>query len=158
METTSLERLHPIDELYTLGLRLDKVYGALAKRHGETYFSMGVLEELRDHPEGRTQKQLCIPLYMPKQTASSVISSLEERGLVTTKASESDRRSKVHTLTEAGLEKVRRVGAEERRAEELCMNQIGVDRIAAMIDTMHELVQRVEETMNNDPTPEGCEA
>ncbi|MBW3094516.1 winged helix-turn-helix transcriptional regulator [Bifidobacterium sp. 64T4] len=149
MESISIEQLHPIDELYTLGLRLDKIYSALAKRYDETYFSLGVLEELKDHPEGMTQKQLCTALYMPKQTASSVISSLGRRGLVETSASPADKRSKVHTLTSRGLGIAVRAGAEERQAEEHCMTEVGVQNIAAMIDTMHRLVDHLEQTLGS---------
>ena len=32
--------------------RFDKIYYDLAKRHGESYFGMWVLEEIGDKPEG----------------------------------------------------------------------------------------------------------
>ena len=56
--------------------RFDKIYYDLAKRHGESYFDMWVLEEIGDKPEGVTQKQLCEILYSPKQTVNSLVASL----------------------------------------------------------------------------------
>ena len=36
--------------------RFDKIYYDLAKRHGESYFGMWVLEEIGDRPEGGNPK------------------------------------------------------------------------------------------------------
>ena len=52
-----------MDFLTPLLARFDKIYYDLAKRHGESYFGMWVLEEIGDKPEGVTQKQLCEILY-----------------------------------------------------------------------------------------------
>ena len=74
-----------MDFLMPLLARFDKIYYDLAKRHGESYFGMWVLEEIGDKPEGVTQKQLCEILYSPKQTVNSLIASYVRRGLVETK-------------------------------------------------------------------------
>lgn len=47
-----------MDFLTPLLARFDKIYYDLAKRHGESYFGMWVLEEIGDKPEGVTQKQV----------------------------------------------------------------------------------------------------
>ena len=90
-----------MDFLTPLLARFDKIYYDLAKRHGESYFGMWVLEEIGDKPEGVTQKQLCEILYSPKQTVNSLIASYVRRGLVETKPNSSDGRSKLHVLTAA---------------------------------------------------------
>lgn len=41
-----------MDFLTPLPARFDKIYYDLAKRHGESYFGMWVLEEIGDKPEG----------------------------------------------------------------------------------------------------------
>lgn len=93
-----------MDFLTPLLAQFDKIYYDLAKRHGESYFGMWVLEEIGDRPEGVTQKQLCDILYSPKQTVNSVVASFVRRGLVETKPNSSDGRSKLHVLTAAGGE------------------------------------------------------
>lgn len=55
-----------MDFLTPLLAQFDKIYHDLAKRHGESYFGMWVLEEIGDRPEGVTQKQLCEILYSPR--------------------------------------------------------------------------------------------
>lgn len=82
--------------------RFDIIYYDPAKRHGECYFGMWVLEEIGDKPEGVTQKQLCEILYSPKQTVNSLVASFVRRGLVETKPNSTDGRSKLHVLTAAG--------------------------------------------------------
>lgn len=98
-----------MDFLTPLLAQFDKIYYDLAKRHGESYFGMWVLEEIGDRPEGVTQKQLCDILYSPKQTVNSVVASFVRRGLVETKPNSSDGRSKLHVLTAAGREKLDQV-------------------------------------------------
>lgn len=94
--------------------RFDKIYYDLAKRHGESYFGMWVLEEIGDKPEGVTQKQLCEILYSPKQTVNSLVASFVRRGLVETKPNSTDGRSKLHVLTAAGKEKLDAIRRDER--------------------------------------------
>ena len=91
--------------------QFDKIYYELAKRHGESYFGMWVLEE---RPEGVTQKQLCEILYSPKQTVNSLVASFVRRGLVETKPNSTDGRSKLHVLTAAGKEKLDAIRRDER--------------------------------------------
>ena len=79
-----------MDFLTPLLARFDKIYYDLAKRHGESYFGMWVLEEIGDRPEEVTQKQLCGILYSPKQTVNSLIASFVRRGLVETKPNSTD--------------------------------------------------------------------
>ena len=103
-----------MDFLTPLLARFDKIYYDLAKRHGESYFGMWVLEEIGDRPEGVTQKQLCEILYSPKQTVNSLVASFVRRGLVETKSNSTDGRSKLHVLTAAGKEKLDAIRRDER--------------------------------------------
>lgn len=85
-----------MDFLTPLLAQFDKIYYDLAKRHGESYFGMWVLEEIGDRPEGVTQKQLCEILYSPKQTVNSLVASFVRRGLEETKPNSTDGRSRLH--------------------------------------------------------------
>lgn len=44
-----------MDFLTPLLAQFDKIYYDLAKRHGESYFGIWVLEEIGDRPEGVTK-------------------------------------------------------------------------------------------------------
>ena len=115
-----------MDFLTPLLAQFDKIYHDLAKRHGESYFGMWVLEEIGDRPEGVTQKQLCEILYSPKQTVNSLITSYVRRGLVETKPNSCDGRSKLHVLTAAGKEKFEAIRRDEKKLGSYSLN--GVSR------------------------------
>ena len=114
MNANSESEERAIDFLTPLLAQFDKIYHDLAKRHGESYFGMWVLEEIGDKPEEVTQKQLCGILCSPKQTVNSLIASYVRRGLVETKPNSTDGRSKLHVLTAAGKEKLDAIRRDER--------------------------------------------
>ncbi len=103
-----------MDFLTPLLAQFDKIYYDLAKRHGESYFGMWVLEEIGDKPEGVTQKQLCEILYSPKQTVNSLVASFVRRGLVETKPNSTDGRSKLHGAYCGGEGKLDAICRDER--------------------------------------------
>lgn len=120
-------------------MAFDELYGRFAKSYGESYFSLWTLEEIGDAPEGITQKQMTSLLHLPKQTLSSIVSSLVKRGLVETKPSPTDGRSKVHTLTEAGRALYERERADLARIDGEVCQALGPARVAAMNDAFEEV-------------------
>lgn len=136
-------------------VRMDDLYSAWAKKHGETYLSMWVLEELGEHPEGLTQKQLAQEMHTPKQTVNSIAVSLEKRGLICTKPSPVDKRSKIHTLAERGRARYANVRAEQIACENACINSIGQDRIERMIADVNETLDCLEQALFSLNTLEG---
>ena len=117
----------------------DELYGRFAKTYGESYFSLWTLEEIGNSLEGVTQKQMASLLHLPKQTMSSIVASLVKRGLVETKPSPTDGRSKVHTLTEAGRALYERERADLARIDEEVAQALGRERVAAMNDVFEEM-------------------
>ncbi|MDO5335206.1 MAG: MarR family transcriptional regulator [Coriobacteriia bacterium] len=119
--------------------RFDELYGLFAKRYGETYFSLWILEEIGDRPEGLTQKQIGALLHLPKQTVSSIVAGLVKRGLVSTRPSPTDGRSKVHTLSPQGRELYERERADIFAIEDAVLSGIGEPRLVAMNEAFEEL-------------------
>lgn len=118
-----------MDFLTPLLAQFDKIYYDLAKRHGESYFGMWVLEEIGDRPEGVTQKQLCEILYSPKQTVNSLVTSYVRRGLVETKPNSSDGRSKLHVLTEEGKSKLDAIRCDEKMLGSYSLNGVSGEEL-----------------------------
>ena len=141
---------HPIDDLCDLAARLDDVYRVFAKRYGETYLSMWCIEELGKRPEGLTQKQICELLYLPKQTTSSMVSSLENRGLVLTEPSKTDKRSKVHMLTSAGRAIYEKVSVDMDRCNEAAVNEVGEAALAEAIGLMGKALDCVDRMLEEE--------
>ncbi len=134
----------PLEALCDASMRLDDIYSAFAKRHGETYLSTWAIYELGGHPEGLTQKQLAGALYSPKQTISSLVASLERRGLVRTVSSENDKRSKNHFLTEQGEHLFREMDSEQEAYEIACLQEFGSERMLRMIADIDAVLTCIE--------------
>lgn len=118
-----------VDFLTPLLAQFDKIYYDLAKRHGESYFGMWVLEEIGDRSEGVTQKQLCEILHSPKQTVNSLVASYVRRGLVETKPNSSDGRSRLHVLTAAGKEKLEAIRRDEKMLGSYSLNEVSREEL-----------------------------
>ncbi len=153
--TNETAPIKPLDALCDASMRLDDIYGVFAKRHGETYLSMWAIYELGTHPEGLTQKQLASALYSPKQTVSSLIASLERRGLVRTVSSENDKRSKNHFLTEQGERLFREVDSEQEEYEIACLQELGSERMARMIADIDAVLTCIERKLANEGKEQG---
>lgn len=126
-------------------MRFDELYGRFAKSYGESYFSLWTLEEIGDRPEGITQKEMASLLHLPKQTLSSIVASLVKRGLVETNPSPTDKRSKVHTLTEAGRALYEQERADLTRVNDELIERVGAKRIKDMNDTFGEMNDELEQ-------------
>lgn len=124
--------------------QFDKIYYDLAKRHGESYFGMWVLEEIGDRPEGVTQKQLCEILYSPKQTVNSLVASYVRRGLVETKPNSSDGRSKLHVLTEEGKAKLEAIRHDEKMLGSYSLNGVSREELDQVRKVLCGIADRCE--------------
>ncbi len=146
------EKPHPsfMEDYYSLALRLDKAYAELARRHGETYYNLWVIDEIGRAEGGLTQKELAALLMAPKQTVNSIVAKLERRGLLRTLPSPTDKRSRVHTLTDEGRRVFDKAEAEQAAAEALCVKRVGSERIADMMETMRRILACIEESFGED--------
>lgn len=134
-----------MDFLTPLFAQFDKIYHDLAKRHGESYFGMWVLEEIGDRPEGATQKQLCEILYSPKQTVNSLVASFVRRGLVETKPNSSDGRSKLHVLTEEGKAKLEAIRHDEKMLGSYSLNGVSREELDQVRKVLCDIADRCEQ-------------
>lgn len=95
----TLQTVSAINELYR---RTDELYHELARRAGVADCAFEIMYNLMEQ-DGQTQKQLCATSFATKQTVSSSIKRLQEKGLVEIRESG---RSKTVWLTGAGKELV----------------------------------------------------
>lgn len=82
---------------------IDRAYEEFAKAKGMTYISMTILNEIYEHPDGCTQKQICEEVHYPKQTVNLSIKDFWENGYVELREIPTDRRNKTVHLTEKGI-------------------------------------------------------
>lgn len=142
-----------IDELYRLYLRMDELYRAFAKLRGETYTTLWAIEELGQCPEGMTHKQIAAALCVPKQTVASAVATLERRGVVETKRSETDGRSRIVQLTPEGNALFKAQSREMHRIEHAAAARIDPAALQLTVATFGQLVDEMALEMDRSGVP-----
>lgn len=106
--------------------KTNALYGVWAKQRGINYNSLMVLYSI-DEVKDCTQKKISDLWMIPKQTVNSILNDLKEKGYVTVKQAEGNRKEKILTYTEAGKAYAGILLEELRSAEERAMKQLGTD-------------------------------
>ena len=145
--------LDALDRLYKQCLRMDELYGAFAKKYGESYFSLWALDELGRRPDGISHKQLAETLHLPKQTVASIIASFERRGLTVSEQSPTDRRSRIVRLTGEGRMRAEEVIREMNEIEDASATVVGEEPLNEAADTFGQLIDAVAEEMARHNVP-----
>lgn len=126
---------------------IDAAYDQIAVSCGVTSNIMNILTLLYKHRTPMTQNELSRELHLSRQTVTSVVDSLEERGLVKRSIAENDRRSRAITLTEEGRVSGRRIGRAMRNVELAAFKKLTAQEQNALVDTMEKLWHSMEETL-----------
>lgn len=81
---------------------IERVYEDYAKSVGLTYMSLTVLEIICNAKTPPTQKEICEQSHYNKQIVNSIIKGFTDKGYLTFKEVETDRRNKQVLLTDSG--------------------------------------------------------
>lgn len=82
----------------------DEVYRSIASKHNISESSFWILYEIRLNECCLTQSDLCKASFLPKQTINSSLKLLEEKDLLKLSLSEKNKKNKLISLTEKGIE------------------------------------------------------
>jgi len=138
------------DRYYKSWWGIDFAYSKIAAGCGVTTNAMTVLTLLYKHRTPMTQNELSKDLYLPKQTVTGVLDTLEKRGLVTRSIDPNDRRSRVITLTEEGRSEGRRIGREMRRIELAAIGVLSDEEKTALVDIMEKLWHSMSHVLGDE--------
>lgn len=127
------------DRYYRSWRGIDAAYDKIAAEYGVTSNIMNILTLLYKQRTPMTQNELSKELHLSKQTVTSVVDSLENRGLVTRNIAEGDRRSRVVALTQEGCASGRQMGRAMRRVELSAFEMLTPDERDSMVDSMEKL-------------------
>lgn len=127
------------DRYYKSWRGIEVAYDKIAATHGVTYNIMNILTLLYKQRAPMTQNELSRELNLSRQTVTSVVDSLETRGLVTRSIAEEDRRSRVIRLTDQGRTFGREIGRDMRRIELSAFQAFSDDEQVAFVDSMEKL-------------------
>lgn len=118
---------------------IEAAYDKIAASYGVTSNIMDVITLLYKNRAPMTQNDLSRELYLSRQTVTSVVDSLERRGLVTRSIAEGDRRSRVVLLTEAGRKFGRKLGRAMRKMELDAFEVFSPEELHALVNGMEKL-------------------
>lgn len=92
-----------LKETYASWNGVNSLYAAWAKKNGLTYHSMFILYAIYNEQDYIYQRKICEDWSVPKQTASSILRSLEQDDLIFYLPDERDKRNKLIKFTNKGL-------------------------------------------------------
>lgn len=128
---------------------IEAAYDKIAASYGVTSNMMNVLTLLCKNREPMTQNDLGQELYLSRQTVTSVVDSLERRGLVTRSIAEGDRRSRVVCLTEEGRAFGRKLGRAMRKMEMDAFALFSTEELRSFVDGIEKLSAGLTNLMEN---------
>nr|WP_325212415.1 MarR family transcriptional regulator [uncultured Oscillibacter sp.] len=127
------------DRYYKSWNGIEAAYDKIAATYGVTSNIMDVITLLYKNRTPMTQNDLSRELYLSRQTVTSVVDSLERRGLVTRSIAEGDRRSRIVLLTEEGRKFGRKLGRAMRKMELDAFGLFSKEELHALVDGMEKL-------------------
>ena len=126
---------------------MDTMYEEYARKHGLTYMSLYILETVYEQG-GCTQKLISEITLYPKQTVNMVIRSFLEKGWVTLKSDNSDRRSKRVWLTQDGEGFARQVIEPYWSAASDAFGALEDDARGIMVQALHTFSRSLTEKVS----------
>lgn len=124
------------------------VYSKYAKQHGLTTNELFVLDILWFTPEGCTQTEICERLSSNKQTIAAIVTRFWKKGYITYNEVIQDRRNKCIFFTEAGRSYAADIIPCAADAENLAMAELGLDKLAELVDLTMTLTQGMEKNFS----------
>ena len=130
------------DRFYRSWSGIDAAYDKIAAGCGVTSNIMNILTLLYKQRTPMTQNELSHELHLTKQTVTSVLDSLEKRGLVT--------RSIGVALTDEGRVSGRRIGRAMRSVELSAFAMLSDEEQQALVDSMEKLWHGLAQVLENE--------
>lgn len=126
----------------------DELYRNAAKAMGLSDCAFWILYFLREGNQELNQSELCSVLFAPKQTVNSSLKKLEEDGIIELRKG-TDRRSRLVSLTQKGIElaagTVDRVLGAELRA----MGEMTAEERAAFLGLFHRYTDLLKQEIRH---------
>lgn len=132
---------------------LDRVYHDIARQSGLSDCAFWILYALRDTGATILQNDLSQVWLYSRQTVSSTLRQLEERGLVTTSYAAGSRRDKAITLTDEGRAFTGTYIAPAMEAEKRALTALGGEDRDRMLDAIDRYVGLLTEAVHDVCTP-----
>lgn len=145
-----MRQIKAMREYYDLYLWANNLYSQFAKGHGETNSSFFTLFALHENPDGVTLREIQDFVQMPKQTISFLLESLNKRGLVEQRPSQTDKRNRIFFLTDLGIEYCGDIFGDLSASENESLEQMSIEDFEQMNASHRQFLGLFEQTIKGD--------
>lgn len=118
----------------------DEIYHNIAVHYNLSDSSFFILYCLYETQKPCTQKEICESWYFNKQTINSSIKKLEEKGYITRKNIDDNKRNKQITLTQQGMELAKKTVAKIIKIEDIVFSKVSENELDHIINLLQELL------------------
>lgn len=129
-------KMEELDRYYMLWREISYLYEDWSKAHGLSFNEVMVLYSIYEDTVNCTQKMISQKWLIPKQSVNTILKDFERKRLVEFVPLQSDKRNKLIKPTSAGMEYADRIITELRRLELFIIEQMGVENITQLNDSM----------------------
>lgn len=123
-----------VKAMYDIERRLDEMFKKQARNFGLSYSEFNILYSFTMDESPRTAQRLADENFMSKQTISSALARMDRKGWVSFERGK-DKREKLISLTEKGIEVRRRTTDRLSEVDDRVMEEIGLEEIRRSLDT-----------------------
>lgn len=125
----------------------DELYRSIALKHNMSESSFWILYEVRLNECSLTQTDLCKKSFLPKQTINSSLKLLEEKGLLRLSLSENNKKNKLISLTDEGINFSKRIIDDVIETEMDILNSFSENELNVFFNVHHNYVKNLKERM-----------
>ena len=120
-----------------------ELYRLIALKNNISDSAFWILYEIRMNDCKLTQSELCKYVFLPKQTINSALKILEDKGILTLTSSDLNRKNKLISLTNQGIELAKKIVDEIIESELTIFDSIDPSKIDIFLEVYYEYVEKL---------------
>lgn len=136
-----------LDAYYASFITINNLYSSWAKEKGLSYHALFILHSIYHSANGCSAKEICEKWLIPKQTVNSVLRIFDQHGYVCYQVQTQDRRNKMITLTEQGIEYAKPILDGLYRLETAALETMGAELVSQLIECNQRYQEKFAEAV-----------
>lgn len=146
-----MERTYTLS-MIDINMSVNQIRGSLvqmAKKYNVNYHEMVLMYHLYKNGDC-TQKQICDYYLLPKQTVNNIVMAMKDRGNIDWYFTPTNKKEKVLTITEKGLEYISSLVLSMNNTEDMLKSVLGEEKIADMVELLTEYNNIIKASLSSN--------
>ena len=152
-ENDSLPQIALFKKHLQIAKKQIQLYQSRCQSIGMPYPEYTVLNMISRHSKGVRPSDISSSLVIPPQTLTRILAGLQSGGYIDRKTSDTDQRSSVITITDAGTERIKPLQAALQEIEEKAFSGYDADELAGFIGLSDKLLGSLESAIHSTVFP-----